>query len=129
MNNVHILTEKEIWGDLEQFFCGLLNETKNTIIKRVRYAYFHRNKFVATGETLKNTDGIRAVIDGVGNPIIIYDMVSQEISQYCDVCRYRFHEIGGMIISLQDFEESTGRNFYPEIINEFDKRANDDNNS
>lgn len=51
-------------------------------------------------------------------PIILYDMASGSERDYCNVCRYKFYDMKGLIMSTQSFDNARGKNFYPAEVRE-----------
>ncbi len=122
MNDMHILT-KEKPKEFIAFnilFCGLIYQTGTKGIRFTNYYFFHRNRMVAEGETLMNTHNIRVGTKGAGNPIVLFQMASGSERDYCDMCRYNFYEFGGMIMSVETYDNLRGKNFYPQALREKD---------
>lgn len=135
MNNIHIYKRLQdplhAKLGLTEFFCGLLHSQETKGIKMARYHFFHRNKFVAEGEEPAVPKGFytnprrecRVGDDGIGQPVVLYQMASSSERDYCDLCRYMFYEFGGMIMSVEQYKIQCGQDFYPQVIKDIEAKA------
>lgn len=132
MNNIHIVKDELYYltnNILDKvFFCGLISPQKVKGIKIAKYFYFHKNKIMSKGEQIGNGD-YKIGDKGAGQPVLLYRMASGSDGDYCDLCRYRFYEFGGMIFTIEQFDIMRGHNFYPQIIRDIDKEGDKDENS